>query len=80
MHDTILRIIRSYVPHPDLADLVDQPSTTLKELRIDQPALIGMSMEIEDETGVEITHDETHAWGTVADVLECVAGKVGVVA
>lgn len=80
MHDIILPIIRSHIGHPDLARLVDEPSTTLADLRIDQIALTGISLDLETELGIFIANDECHAWNTVADVIACVAGKVGVVA
>lgn len=78
MQDKILPIIRSHIGHPDLARLVDEPSTTLADLRINAFDLIGLSMDIEDALSIVITDDECHSWGCVGDVLECVAGKVGV--
>lgn len=77
MHDTILPIIRTHIGHPDLARLVDQPSTTLADLKVDGIARSGISMDIEDALSIVITDDECHSWGCVGDVLECVAGKVG---
>lgn len=76
MPDKILPIIRTYVGHPDLARLVDEPSTTLADLRLDEAALGGIAMDIEDELRIVITQEEMEAWDTVSDVLACAAGKV----
>jgi acyl carrier protein len=82
MHDKLRPIIASHIGHPDLEQLIDEPSTTLADLRINAFALIGLSMEIEDALAIMtgcpvcITDEETHAWSTVADVVECAKRKV----
>ena len=76
MADTILPILRAHISHPDLARLVDEPSTTMRELDLDGVDLAGICMEIEDTLGVTITDEEMHRWNTVADVVEFAAGRV----
>jgi len=76
MTDAILPILRAHISHPDLSRLVDEPSTTLRELGLDGVDLAGICMEIEDALEVTITDKEMHRWNTVADVVEFAAGRV----
>lgn len=72
--ETILNLIRAHVGHPDLARLVDEPTTTLAGLRVNAFARIGLAMDIEDALGVTIMDDTMQGWNSVADVLRSVKG------
>lgn len=45
------------------------------DLLADELDIVELTMDLEDEFGVEITDDDAHAWMTVQDVLDCIAKK-----
>ncbi|NBC37327.1 hypothetical protein GTZ99_12280 [Novosphingobium sp. FSY-8] len=65
-------LIAPSLTHPGLARLLDEPTTTLAELRIDAIARLEIGLRIEDATGVDLL-DEHEGWSTVADVMACYA-------
>jgi acyl carrier protein len=67
---TAHEIIRRHLRHPDDARLIDNPATTLRDLRLDDVDRVGIAADIEDATGGVIL-DEQEAWDTVADVERC---------
>lgn len=67
---TAADLIRPYLRHLDLARFLGEPTTTLRELRLDAFDLVAIAMDIEDATGAVLL-DEHEAWDTVGDVQAC---------
>ena len=78
MTPAVEALISAEVELPDLKQLVRDQATTLKELRFDGVARTHLAMEIEDAFGISLPDEVVQDWGTVADVMETVAARTGV--
>lgn len=64
--DRVRKIIADY---NGMIPAVVQPSSTLDGLGLDSLDVVKLSMEIEDEFGIEIPTDQLDNWTTVGDVI-----------
>lgn len=75
---TLKSLITAELDLPDLALLLDEPATTLKELRVDGPARVHLAMEIEDAFSICLPEDVVQGWECVAHVMESVSARTGI--
>ena len=75
MTDRIISLIKAYV-EPGRHHLLDDPTTTMHELRLGVDVLNALSVDIEDEFHITLV-DEKDGWDCVGNVVATV-GKVRV--
>ena len=74
--EKLTTLISAYIEHPDHKRLSHDPSTSLRELRLQHDALIGLAMAIEDAFGITLADETIHAWATIGDIQDTIAKKL----
>jgi acyl carrier protein len=71
--ETTLAFIRDEVEHPDAKKWVDDPATSLRDLRIDGASRAHLALRLEDEFHLTLTDETVQGWTEVGDVLRSVS-------